>query len=181
LGVLLDMLPSNGYGKLLSEILSLVELTIKYTKSLTFELSPPILYELGFEATIEWLGEQMQKQYNIIVEVKDDGFPKPLDKDVSILMFQIVRELFMNVVKHAQAHNVFVSIGRRNDEMEVVVEDDGVGFDPQKIEKTTFGFFSIRERLGHFGGTFAIDAAPGKGTRVILTAPIKIDQTVEAR
>ena len=173
LGALGDLLPSNGHGELLSEIRSLVEKTIKYTKSLTFELSPPILYELGFEATIEWLGEQAQKQHAILFEFEDDGIPKALDKDVSILMFQAVRELFMNVVKHAQARKVRVSLRRIDEKMEITVQDDGVGFDPSSIERTTFGFFSIRERLEHFGGTFIIDTAPGEGTRVTLTAPVK--------
>jgi PAS domain S-box-containing protein len=181
LGTLRDTLPSNGHSGLLSEIWSLVERTIKYTKSLTFELSPPILYELGFEATIEWLGEQIQKQHSIVVEFVDDGIQKPLDKDVSILMFQAVRELFMNVVKHAQAQKVVVSIQRKHDEMQVTVDDDGVGFDSAKIEKNTFGFFSIRERLRHFGGSFVIETTSGKGTSVILTAPIKADKTVEVR
>jgi signal transduction histidine kinase len=64
--------------------------------------------------------------------------------------------------------------------MEITVEDDGIGFDPSKIEKTTFGFFSIRERLEHFGGTFVIDTEPGEGTRVTLTAPVKTAHTAEA-
>jgi len=173
LGALRNELSSNGHGELLSEIWSLVDQTIKYTKSLTFELSPPILYELGFEATIEWLGEQMQKQHDIFFEFESDGTSKPLDKDVSILMFQAVRELFMNVVKHASAQKVRVSIRGINEEMEIAVEDNGIGFDMAKVEKNTFGFFSIRERLKRFGGTFVIETEPGRGTRVVLTAPVK--------
>ena len=179
LGSLRDALSSSGHGELLSDIWKLLEQTIRYTKSLTFELSPPILYELGFEATIEWLGEQVQKQHEIHFEFEDDGMPKPLEKDVSILMFQAVRELFMNVVKHARARTVKVALRRINEKMEITVEDDGEGFDTSKIEENTFGFFSIRERLKHFGGTFVIDTEPGTGTRVALTAPVKTDQTAE--
>ncbi len=173
LGALRNALSSNGHGELLSEIWSLVDQTIKYTKSLTFELSPPILYELGFEATIEWLGEQMQKQHGIIFVFESDGISKSLDKDVSILMFQAVRELFMNVVKHSAAQNVRVFMRRINEDMEIAVEDDGTGFDLAKLEKNTFGFFSIRERLKRFGGTFVIETEPGHGTRVVLTAPVR--------
>jgi signal transduction histidine kinase len=173
LGALRDALLSNGHGELLSEIWSLVDQTIKYTKSLTFELSPPILYELGFEATIEWLGEQMQKQHGIIFSFDSDGIPNSLDKDVSVLMFQAVRELFVNVVKHASAQNVKVFIRRMNEDMEIAVEDDGIGFDLDKLERNTFGFFSIRERLKRFGGTFVIETEPGHGTKVVLTAPVR--------
>ncbi len=176
LGELRNSLPSEDTGELLGNIWSLVDRTIKYTKSLTFELSPPILYELGFEATIEWLGEQMQKQYNISFDFADDGLPKPLDENISVLMFQAVRELFMNVVKHARAQKMSVCIQRENGNMRVVVEDDGVGFDTTKIESTSFGFFSIRERLKHFGGMFVIETRPGRGTRVILTAPVKVNE-----
>ena len=181
LGTLRESLPANGYQELLSEIWALVDQTIRYTKSLTFELSPPILYELGFEATIEWLAEQVQKQHHILVEVDNDGNEKPLARNVSILMFQTLRELFMNVVKHARAKKMRVSIQGRNNEMVVVVEDDGVGFDASKLEKNTFGFFSIRERLKNFGGTFIIDSVPGQGTRISLTAPINANEKVEVK
>ena len=179
LGALREALLSNGHGELLSEIWSLVDQTIKYTKSLTFELSPPILYELGFEATIEWLGEQMQKQHGIIFEFESDGIAKSLDKDVSILMFQAVRELFVNVVKHAAARRVKIFIRRINEDMEIAVDDDGVGFDLAKLEKNTFGFFSIRERLKRFGGIFEIETEPGHGTRVVLRAPVRKQQAGE--
>jgi PAS domain S-box-containing protein len=179
LGALRDALSPGGHAELLADIWGLLEQTIRYTKSLTFELSPPILYELGFEATMEWLGEQVQKQYAILFEFEDDGMSKVLDKDVSILMFQAVRELFMNVVKHSRARKVKVSLRRVNEKMAITVEDDGVGFDISKIEHNTFGFFSIRERLKHFGGTFVIGTKPGEGTRITLTAPVKADDAVE--
>jgi signal transduction histidine kinase len=179
LGALRDLLPSDDSRDFLSEIRSLVEKTINYTKSLTFELSPPILYELGFEATIEWLGEQIQKQHSIIVEMANDGLSKPLDRDVSILMFQIMRELFMNIVKHARAAKVAVAMKRKGDAIEVMVEDDGIGFDISKVDKNSFGFFSIRERLKHFGGTLVIETEPGAGTRVRLTAPVRADRSFE--
>ncbi|MCL5024023.1 MAG: PAS domain S-box protein [Nitrospirae bacterium] len=176
LGALRDALTSDGHGELLSDIWALLDQTIRYTKSLTFELSPPILYELGFEATIEWLCEQMQKQYGILFTCENDGAVKPLDKDVSILMFQAIRELFMNVVKHAHATKTEVFIKRTGDNMEITVKDDGLGFHASGIEKNTFGFFSIRERLKHFGGTFVIETSPGAGTLVALTAPVRTEQ-----
>ena len=181
LGALKDLLPPHDCRGQIDDIRALVEQTIQYTKSLTFELSPPILYELGFEATIEWLAEQMQKQHYILFDFEDDGSPKPLDRDVSILLFQALRELFMNIVKHSQAHQVTVSLRRVADTMQISVEDDGIGFDASKIDKVmTFGFFSIRERLKYFGGTFEMDTAPGRGTRITLTSPLAL-QTVGER
>lgn len=178
LGTLQDSLPfSTGLNGSMDDIRTLIEQTIKYTKSLTFELSPPILYELGFEAVVEWLGEHIQKQYNIFFEFEDDGNPKPIDKEVSILMFQAVRELLMNIVKHAKAQKVKVSIQRDGGNMLIGVKDDGVGFDISKIDKTkSFGFFSINERLKYFGGTIEINTSPGYGTHIILAAPIRLNK-----
>jgi PAS domain S-box-containing protein len=171
-----DLLSPNSDSGQIDTIRALVEQTIQYTKSLTFELSPPILYELGFEATIEWLAEQMQKQHYILFDFEDDGVPKPLDRDVSILLFQAVRELFINIVKHSQAHQVVVSLKRVDDTMKIAVQDDGIGFDASKINGVmTYGFFSIRERLKHFGGTFEIDAKPDCGTRITLTSPLALN------
>lgn len=161
------------YHKLLDNIIGMIDKSIQYTKSLTFELSPPILYELGFSHAIEWLGEQMQKNHNVVFEFEDDGKPKTIDRDVIVLMFQAVRELFMNIVKHAHADKIKVSIKRDGGRMQISVEDDGIGFDISTIDKTkTFGFFSIHERLKYFGGTFFIDSRPGTGTRVVMTAPL---------
>jgi len=173
LGVLRNSLSGGTPGNTVGDIMDLIDQAIVYTKSLSFELSPPHLYDLGIESTIEWLAEQMQKQHYILFYCEKDSSPKPLKKDVSILLFQTVRELFMNIVKHSQAHQVNVSINREGDAIKIVVADDGIGFDETQIDTNrTFGFFSIRERLKYFGGTITIDTGPGRGTRVTLTSPL---------
>jgi signal transduction histidine kinase len=161
----------------LEEIRDLISQTIESTRSLTFELSPPVLYELGFEAAVEWLVRQTRQQHGLSTEFKGDGQTKPLDNNVRILLFQAVRELLVNVVKHAQAHNVTVSTRRVGNEIRVSVNDDGVGFDISQTgshdyKTGGFGLFSIRERLGHIGGRLEVESKPGVGTRVTLTAPI---------
>ncbi len=77
---------------------------IQETRTLTFELSNPILYELGFEAAVaEWLSEQVQVKHGIATEFQDDGKAKPLDDDVKVMLFRNVRELLINCIKHAKA------------------------------------------------------------------------------
>ncbi|MHC4286386.1 MAG: sensor histidine kinase [Planctomycetota bacterium] len=147
-------------------------------RSLTFDLSSPILYEFGFEeAVTEWLNEQVEKKHGIATEFKDDGLPKPLDDDIRVIMFRNVRELLINVVKHAHASKVKVSVGKVGDLIRVSVEDDGLGFEPAEAEsmvtnKEAFGLFSIRERLEHLGGNLDIDSAPGCGCRITITSPL---------
>ncbi|HUT31112.1 MAG TPA: PAS domain S-box protein [Sedimentisphaerales bacterium] len=161
----------------LDEVSRMLAETIESTRSLTFELSPPVLYELGFEAAVEWLVRKTRAEHGITAVFRNDGRPKPLDNNVRVLLFQAVRELLINVAKHAKAHNVTVSARRLADEIQVTVEDDGVGFNSSELgsrgRKTTgFGLFSVRERLDHIGGRLDIDSSPDSGTRVTLAAPI---------
>jgi len=180
LGVLRNTLSGNAHEDAVGGIVELIDQSISYTKSLSFELSPPLLYDIGIEATIEWLAEQMQKQHYILFYCDNDGSPKPLKRDVSILLFQTVRELFMNIVKHSQAHQVNVVISRVADDIKIVIEDDGIGFDASKIDTDlTFGFFSIRERLKYLGGALSIDTGPGRGTRVTVTSPLDRKENTE--
>ena len=140
--------------------------TVQEARSLTFDLSFPLLYELGFEpAVAEWLTERIQEKHHIATEFEDDGQPKPLDDDVRVFLFRDVRELLMNVVKHAQAKKVKVSMRRIGAEIHVCIEDDGIGFDPAKglpkaAKEGGFGLFSIRQRLEQLGGHLEIDSAP---------------------
>jgi PAS domain S-box-containing protein len=167
---------STGLAMPLDTIREMIEQAIHYTRTLTFELSPPVLYELGFEAAVEWLTEQIQEQHGILVDFEDDLQPKPLNNELRILLFKAVRELVINIVKHAQAQRAKVSIRRDGKHIHVLIRDDGYGFDPFKDDPSGkmngFGLFSIRERLKHFGGSFEIESNPGHGTRVTLVAPL---------
>jgi signal transduction histidine kinase len=179
LGELQKSLPSHYPGFPTGELEktgSLLEQAISETHSLTFKISSPILYELGLEAALEWLTEQVQKDQGISSRFLSDGQPAPLDEDVRVLLFQAVNELLVNVVKHAQANNVEVSLRREGENLKVEVGDDGVGFQmPQsdfRREYCGFGLFSIRERLRPWGGTLEVQSEPGAGTHVILTVPL---------
>ncbi|HLD47073.1 MAG TPA: ATP-binding protein, partial [Desulfobaccales bacterium] len=159
----------------------LIEESIRYTRSLVFELSPPILYELGFEPAMDWLAEHMGKQYGLAVALEDDDNPKPLDNEARVLLFRAVRELLFNVLKHSRASSARVCMRRAGEHLEVIVEDNGVGFPPGKPGDLSgkiegFGLFSIRERLNYFGGRMEIDSTPGEVTRVILSLPLQPDK-----
>ncbi len=161
----------------LEEIRDLIGQTIESTRALTFEMSPPVLYELGFEAAVGWLTRQARQRYDLAVDFKDDGRDKPLDNDIRVLLFQAVRELLVNVVKHASARQAKVSTRRVGNKIRVTVQDDGAGFDASKIgggdyQSGGFGLFNIRERLDHIGGRVTIESKQGKGTRVTLIVPL---------
>ena len=179
LGTLQESLHSEKSHKILEEIRLLIENAIQSVRSLTFEISPPILYELGLESALEWLTEKFQDDQGIKAEFEDDYSPKPLGDDIRVLLFQAVRELLVNVAKHSQAHKVKISIRRIGDYIQTEVEDDGVGFDvskfgPQWEKPWGFGLFSIRERLMSLGGNLKIEAKQGSGARITLLNPVKI-------
>ena len=170
----------RSFAKPMEEIRRLIDESIRYTRSLVFELSPPILYDLGFEPAMEWLAEHMQQQYGLAVVVEDDDQPKPLDNEARVLLFRAVRELLFNVLKHAQTSRAKVYLLGEGDHLRVIVEDNGVGFTPDKLCASSgkiegFGLFSIRERLNYFGGRMEIESIPGEVTRVILTVPVQTD------
>lgn len=120
----------------------------------------------------------MQQKYGLKTEFEDDVQHKSLDDDVSTLLCRAIRELLTNVVKHAQAQHVKVSICKDDGNIRINVIDDGVGFRPPtegfgSDEAKGFGLFSICERLHYFGGDVEIESKPGHGTQVTLVAPIK--------
>ena len=171
----------RSLAKPMEEIRRLIEESIRYTRSLVFELSPPILYDLGFEPAMEWLAEHMQQQYGLAVAVEDDDNPKSLDNEARGLLFRAVRELLFNVLKHSQGSGARVCMRRAGEHLEVIVEDNGVGFAPDKLSASSgkiegFGLFSIRERLNYLSGRMEIDSIPGEVTKVILTIPLQSDR-----
>jgi PAS domain S-box-containing protein len=185
LGTLLATLPSEAEKKDVRLVVKLVDEAIQDTRSLVSELGSPILYELGFVPAVEWLTQKMRREHGIEVDFEDDGKPKPLGDDVRVLLFQAVRELLANVIRHADARNAKVSITTCGDQIRVDVKDDGIGFDPTDIspgldQDGRFGLFSIRERLEPLGGRLEMVSQPGQGAEVVLTGPLHPDGNIEA-
>ena len=128
-----------------------------------------MLYELGLEAALQWLCEDMHERHSIKVALRMDSQSNLMDNELSVFLFRAVRELLMNVVRHAQVHKAQVSLRRKGESLHIIVEDRGVGFDPSTLEvfsdrNSRFGLFSIRERLQYFRGEMTIAFQPGQGT-----------------
>ncbi len=161
----------------LKEARDLITQIIESARSLTFEISPPVLYELGFEPAVEWLLRKSRIQAGLVTQFSTDGQHKELHENVSVFLFQAVRELLVNVTKHAEARHVDVSVKRIENEIRICVADDGKGFNMQNIasmarKEAGFGLFSIRERINHIGGRLTVESKPGYGTKITLAAPL---------
>jgi PAS domain S-box-containing protein len=160
---------------IINELKDIISGTIQSIRTLTFELSPPVLYELGLEPAIVWLGENILLKRGILFRIESDNFEDNLNQKMRILLFQIIRELLNNSAKHSKARETIVTIKKKDDHIFIVIQDDGVGFDvDETIRKKSlnFGFFSIQERLNNIGGYFNIKSSLGNGTVASIIVPV---------
>ncbi len=151
-----------------------LEEAIACVRSLIAEISPPLLYELGLEEAIRWLADRMLEQHHLAITVTVHGEPCSLPDEISAFLYRAVRELVMNIIKHAQATTAHITIAYREQQTRIVVEDDGVGFIATPAAGLSYGLFSIGERIFGLGGHMRIDESPLGGTRVTVAVPIDL-------
>jgi two-component system CheB/CheR fusion protein len=172
--------PGDGSSRVaLKELDTLMTHAEASVRSLMFQLNPPVLSELGLVPALQWLAEEMQRTYGLSVEVRDDGAPKPLSRTTRLVAYRAVRELLINVAKHAGVVHAQVVAATADDGMIVTVRDSGKGFDPALLTRPAqkgLGLLGVRERMGFVGGSAAIRSAPGRGTEVALTVPLQVDE-----
>ena len=151
---------------------------IQSIRNTIFNLSPPQLNEIGlFAATADWLEDQIELKHDIKTIINGEDRFFPLAENTRFLIFRSIRELLINIVKHAKANNIIVTISEVDQNMHIRIADDGIGFDykPESFrhKRKSLGLFSINERVTDIGGSMKIDTKPGKGTIVELIVPIK--------
>lgn len=186
LGALRAMeLPEEARACVLDVQRSLQE-AIRATRSLTFELSSPVLFEVGLGPALESLAARTCQEQGLEVHVEDrSDAARPLAEDVRVVLYRAARELLLNVVKHAGARRVAIRLAAGGDRVELEVADDGRGFDTRAAgecftERGGFGLFSIRERLANLGGRLEITSSPEHGTCVRLSAPAQREIPAQA-
>ncbi|HFE65401.1 MAG TPA: PAS domain-containing sensor histidine kinase [Caldithrix sp.] len=158
----------------LRHILNQLAALIRETRTLTFEVSPPVLYELGLKAALEWLCEKFEEKHSIEIRYRLQNLPREPETELNVFIFSAARELLLNVIKHAKAHKVRVTLEQEGDRIFLKIKDDGQGLkipEPHSAPEG-FGLFSIRERLNYLGGKFSIRSAPGQGTDIALSIPL---------
>jgi PAS domain S-box-containing protein len=144
-------------------------------RGLTVDLSPPVLSSESLAEVLGWLADQMLQTHGLRVSIRDTGVGDVPSYDLRILIFQSVRELLFNVVKHADRAEARIELQRTADDIIVEVCDDGPGFDAHAALHSSasagFGLRSIRERLRLFRSDLQIDSSPGRGTCITVAAP----------
>ncbi|MCW5798634.1 MAG: PAS domain S-box protein [Nitrospira sp.] len=169
---------SPPLAKTLNELQDVTNQALTYTRTLVAQLSPPILKEFGLPMALGWLAEQMlQRDLRVSLQLGPERLPLP--EDQAMLLFQSVRELLMNVVKHASVKEASITVRVEEGCLQITVADRGTGFaesDHIALRKggrvPGFGLFSIRERMLALGGRLEVHSQPGKGTEATLIAPL---------
>ena len=165
--------------KPLKEILNMIDQALHEARSITVELSPPILHELGLEAALNWLAEKTYQNHGIVTSVSVKMASQNLETDLTVWLFRAARELILNCAKHSRAEQINISVESDDVDIKLYVEDNGKGFDSHNLETLLnkgFGLFSLRERVRSWGGELVISSKPGQGTEVIVKTKVKLEQ-----
>jgi PAS domain S-box-containing protein len=177
--MLRSRLEEESARKDMLQIEDLLNRSVDESRSLTVELSPPILYDAGLARALEWLARRMQQEQGLTVEIEADPDAEPEGDDIRAFLFQSVREALFNIVKHAGVTKASVSIGFAGKGFAAIqIRDEGRGFelqtdDGKDFSSGGFGLFSIRERIEYLGGRMVITSAPNLGTTVSLYVPVR--------
>jgi PAS domain S-box-containing protein len=169
---------SRNASQQMQLVSDLLDEAINATRDLARELSPPVLHIQGLSAALHWFAERVQKQYGLELTIKSELEIEPQSESLRDVLFQIARELILNVVKHSGVHAASITLQQVENQLEMTVCDQGQGFDPlnQKHYENSFGLLHIQERLKPLSGFLSLESAPQEGTtaRVLLPAEIAV-------
>lgn len=164
----------SGRTPRLDEVKAVAVRTLEDVHRLILDLRPSVLDDLGLLSAIRWYADRQLGSRGISVRCEFGEMPR-LAPEVETALFRICQETMSNVARHAQASAVLVQVGAEDGVVRIEIEDDGKGFEPEAAPRREgrrpWGLLGIRERAEILGGTAAIESAPGKGTRVVVTIP----------
>jgi signal transduction histidine kinase len=176
LDALANEITSDSLRVSAEEASSLLGVSIHDVRTLTIRMRPPILNTAGIETALEWLCSSLGDDYALQIDFSNDCQPKPLSADVRYSLYQAVREILLNVKKHARAGKAHLSLKTENDTLVVQVADNGVGFNHHDAHLKHFnggyGLYNVQQRIEQINGGFAVESAPGRGTTVTLMVPL---------
>jgi light-regulated signal transduction histidine kinase (bacteriophytochrome) len=159
-----------------NEVGALIDRASGAIYSLASQLAPDVLHELGLIPALEWLGEDIERTFGLRVNMVDDGYPKPLAQEARSILYRAVRELLINVSRHALTDSATVESECQDQRIIIRVSDSGVGFDTARVfgePRRGLGLLSLQERLALIGGSAEVHSVPGEGSHCVLTAPLE--------
>ncbi|OCK62078.1 ATP-binding protein [Bradyrhizobium sp. LMTR 3] len=148
------------------------------------DLRPTAIDDLGIFKAIEAYVAEWQERYGVRIDIQTFGRDNSLPPDVAAVLYRLVQEGLTNVLKHASASKVSIVLEKKSDGLALVLEDDGVGFDPESVSRNAMGggqpsglgLSGMKERVALLGGTIAVESAPGKGSTIFVQIPLEMQE-----
>jgi signal transduction histidine kinase len=162
----------DGIREAVSAVRELVVATLQDVRSLAVQLRPTALDDFGLVAALERLVQTFSESTSISVDLEAGLGDERLPPEVETTIYRITQEALTNIVKHAEAERVSVLLVRREGSVTVVIEDDGIGFDPARTREDGLGLLGMRERVELHDGNLKVEAAPGAGTTLVVEMPL---------
>lgn len=177
--MLSNCIRTASFGKL-QQVCDILDDSIRQMRSLIFDLSPPLLYEMGLVPALEELADRLGKEYGFAFNLLDNFNSPQLEETLLVVVYQSVRELLLNIVKHSQAKNVTLIAESKDGDLCLYLEDDGVGFEVESVfqkayKQGSIGLFSVQQNLRYLAGSFEIESSAGRGTSIIIQVPLAPD------
>ena len=159
-------------GVTLEDVIPMIQNAIEESRRISMDLWPSVLDDLGILSAISWFCRQFGMVYSSIsiekqLDIREDEVPTPL----KVVIYRVLQETLNNIAKHSQAEQVYISLWKQDGQIELTIEDNGIGFDPETSRKG-LGLVSMKERVEFSGGMLAIESDPGSGTTIRATWPI---------
>ena len=167
-------IPPEQLRSVLHNAQTLVNGLTSQVRKLSLELRPPMLDELGLQATLRWQIEQFARQTGIIIDFQYRGLEAALPPAVAIAAYRIVQEGLTNIARHAQSRTAEVRVSIGVNQLDLELEDHGRGFDQEETREAarSVGLVGMRERVQLLGGTFTLESTPGTGTCIRVCIPL---------
>jgi signal transduction histidine kinase len=152
--------------------ITLIDQTIQIARDISMELRPAILDHVGLHAAMQWQLKQFQSRAGIAVHFVESEDPPGLSRPCKIVLFRVLQEALTNVLRHAHASEVYVRLALEQAGVTLTIEDNGAGFDPQRVSGRSLGILGMRERLRSVGGQLDLSNMPARGARVVALVPV---------
>lgn len=151
---------------------------IGITRSLSIDLGPMVLQGEGLSEALLWLASQMKVQHGLQIQLEAKENLQTLDAQMRLMLFQSIRELLFNIVKHAGTSEAAITLDQTNEKARITISDSGKGFDAGAVmndSKTAHGLLVVQDRLSLLGCSMDVSSEPGKGTRVVIEVPLDVN------
>ncbi len=174
-----SLVQSKTLRRKVQDIALQVDNLVERTHSISSNLRPPILDDIGLVAAIDWLVRQIRKHTRLVIEVKTQSRKIELPTEAATAAFRVVQESLTNVIRHSRAKRVVIQIAQENRRLRISVTDNGCGIPPRRLhDAKSLGLLGMQERIARVGGQFQISSLKGKGTRIAFEIPLGRNKSV---